>query len=322
MKITAVIISSQHKNEGILTSLFSAAREIATDASLSAWYLCDDGQIPLKYNVGQVFVFRIKESGIYSAESLLPILVRLYDENTPDVMLFPADSVGRELAVRLTERINVPCITDIYGFSTDATNRFVLKQSYNAALVSKYKYKTPIIFTVITSIFESNDTAIVDKDNSENTYQELYAEDVSSIYGHAEILPTESFPDIGNTKRVIAIGQGIGTIENAEIAAAFSEMINGMIGGSRPAIINGWVPFSRQIGMSGNIIHPEICIVLGASGARAFAIGIKDSKFIIGVNTDENAALFNICDIGAVCDASDFLVSLIDLFCLEIDCND
>jgi electron transfer flavoprotein alpha subunit len=321
VKIACILISSQHKEPEVIAGLTVAAKAIAADASIAVWWLNDDKADEFailntgnqKMQAEKVLICNVSNSEFYCAEAMLPILSRLFSEESPDILLFSSDTAGHELAVRLSYRLKLFCATDACAFDEEDNELIVCRMVYNAALMAKFRYDIPAVITVQTTSFQQDAGIAPERQNSKETdvlYQTAEAEDLSMPYKDISLQVSEAIAGLENAKRIVAIGRGIGSRENAAAATVFAEKINGMIGGSRPVTIDGWVPYTRQIGMSGHIVHPELCIILGASGAQAFAIGVRNSKLIIGVNTEKRAALFKICDVGAVCDAAEFLTAL------------
>ena len=88
--------------------------------------------------------------------------------------------------------------------------------------------------------------------------------------------------------------------------------LGGAVGGTRAAVDEGWIEFSRQIGQTGQIVRPRLYIGFGVSGAIHHLIGMKNSKNIIVVNKDIRAPILKIADIGVVGDINDILPELIE----------
>ena len=103
---------------------------------------------------------------------------------------------------------------------------------------------------------------------------------------------------------MIAAGRGVRNKENAEFLQKSAEALGGELGVSRPAAMNAWAPMNRLIGVSGAMLKPDICIAAGVSGAAAFYAGIEKSKFIVAINTDEQAPIMKKADVAV---ADDFV---------------
>jgi electron transfer flavoprotein alpha subunit len=111
---------------------------------------------------------------------------------------------------------------------------------------------------------------------------------------------------------VIAGGRGLqdagGFMALGELARAIGDAA---VGATRPVVDAGWSPFSTQIGQTGKTVRPAVFIAVGVSGAAQHAVGMKDSAWIVAVNTDPEAPIFQLADLGVVADAATFVPALI-----------
>ncbi len=118
--------------------------------------------------------------------------------------------------------------------------------------------------------------------------------------------------DVDLTKQdvLVAVGRGIQSKDNLELAEELAEALGGAVCGSRPVIDQGWLPLSRQVGKSGVIVKPKLYVAAGISGAPEHVEGMKGSGLIVAFNTDPRAPIFNIAHYGVVADALDLLPAL------------
>ena len=116
--------------------------------------------------------------------------------------------------------------------------------------------------------------------------------------------------DITRQDVLIAVGRGIGSEANLEVAEDLAAALGGAVCGSRPVIDQGWLTLVRQVGKSGATVKPRLYVAAGISGAPEHAEGMKDSELIIAVNTDAGAPIFSVAHYGIVDDATDVLEAL------------
>ncbi len=118
--------------------------------------------------------------------------------------------------------------------------------------------------------------------------------------------------DVDLTKQdvLVAVGRGIQSKDNLELAEELAQALGGAVCGSRPVIDQGWLPLSRQVGKSGVIVKPKLYVAVGISGAPEHVEGMKDSALIVAFNTDPRAPIFNIAHYGVVSDALELLPAL------------
>ena len=116
--------------------------------------------------------------------------------------------------------------------------------------------------------------------------------------------------DITAQEVLIAVGRGISSEANLEVAEDLADALGGAVCGSRPVIDQGWLPMVRQVGKSGLTVKPRLYVAAGISGAPEHVEGMKDSELIIAVNTDAGAPIFSVAQYGIVDDATDVLEAL------------
>ena len=119
------------------------------------------------------------------------------------------------------------------------------------------------------------------------------------------IEPEAGDVDITAQEVLVAIGRGIGSKDDVEVAEELAEALGAAVAGSRPLIDAGWLPKTRQVGKSGLKVSPKVYLALGISGAPEHVEGMKSAATIIAVNTDENAPIFNVAHYGMTEDLFD-----------------
>lgn len=119
------------------------------------------------------------------------------------------------------------------------------------------------------------------------------------------IEPEAGDVDITAQEILVAIGRGIGSKDDIEVAEELADELDAAVAGSRPLIDAGWLPKTRQVGKSGLKVSPKLYLALGISGAPEHIEGMKGSSTIVAVNSDKQAPIFNIAHYGMVADLFD-----------------
>lgn len=246
-------------------------------------------------------------------------LFSLFSGERPELVLFEDGIRSRELALRLAFDAQAACMTEVRGFKRGEALS-LLRSSYNANLTAVLELPLPTaerpgVFTVVPGDFPpvseaGEQAAFAPKMRRVELSCNAGAKEAE---GSAVLLPAKAETGLKSAKRVVICGHGMGGAEKAQSARDLAKAFSASLGGTRPAAIDGWIDHSQLVGISGSFIKPEICIVLGASGARAFAAGVRESGLMIAVNTDETAAIFRMSDAGAVCDCAEFAQELAKL---------
>ena len=104
----------------------------------------------------------------------------------------------------------------------------------------------------------------------------------------------------------------MGDAEHFKLVEELAALLGGVVGASRPAIEEGWISRTHQIGQSGKIVAPKLYIACGISGAMQHISGAMGAKYIVAINKDEAASIFNVADVGIVGDVREILPMLIE----------
>ena len=112
---------------------------------------------------------------------------------------------------------------------------------------------------------------------------------------------------------VVAAGRGIGPEDNLDLLSRLAALFpKSAVAGSRIVCDAGWLPYHRQVGVTGATVAPELYLACGISGAFQHLAGMSGSRFVVAINSDPHAAIFNAADVGIVEDLNTFLPLLID----------
>ena len=109
---------------------------------------------------------------------------------------------------------------------------------------------------------------------------------------------------------VVSGGRGIGSAQNFEMVRELARVLGGAVGATRPACDEGWTPVSLQVGQSGKVVSPKIYIAVALSGAMSHITGCLGSKYIVAINKDKEANIFNVAQFGIVADYKEVLPAL------------
>ena len=111
---------------------------------------------------------------------------------------------------------------------------------------------------------------------------------------------------------IVSGGRGMGSKENFALVDDLAKLLGGVVGATRPAIEDGWVSKIHQVGQSGKIVAPKLYIACGISGATQHVSGIMNSGYIVAINKDEDAPIFDVANVGIVGDVMKVLPVMIE----------
>ncbi|MBR6444424.1 MAG: electron transfer flavoprotein subunit alpha/FixB family protein [Firmicutes bacterium] len=240
------------------------------------------------------------------AEEVLKSVAPLCREQ---LILFAPDSFCEELAVRLSVRLGGTSMTDALGiFAEDGAVR-IERRIYGGHLTGTFLLKKgPFLISLSRSLDEADPV-------SGEIEETVTAEQVKE--SDRKITPVPAGSDLEEAKTVVIGGRGLRSRDGAERLAEMASKMGAAVGGSRPVIMNAWMKREKLVGVSGAMIHPELCIVCGASGSPAFYEGIRRSKTILAVNTDERAPIMKKADACVCADWQEVMKALTGLIAKE-----
>ncbi len=247
-------------------------------------------------------------------ESYLQLLSQLFDRYPMDLMLFPSDGLGKELATRLAYRLN--------GSSCLQVQTCYLVSGLASGLASgKIEVKKPVYGSNLTATFTlEHPPYCLSMAKQPCRPAKMVPVECQEIFNLNQVqchwvkecltIPDLSDNGLANSDLVLVVGQGARNKETVDLLQGIANALGAELGASRPVVMNAWTDMNRLIGASGLILSPKLCIAAGVSGTAVFTAGIKASEFIVAINTDSNAPIFQIAHVGIVGELQPLLLEL------------
>ena len=242
-------------------------------------------------------------------------VVDLVKETSFDYICFLHTAAGCQAAAATAAGIGATCISAVTGVRMENRDIIFQRSLFNGKLAMEtVPTRRPVVLTVLPGAFgkascnneesAQPDITCINAAGSSDGYQPLAissAEETDAAIDRADI--------------IIAAGRGIGSEENLELVHRLARLFpNAAVAASRPLCDLKWLPYSRQVGATGKTVTPKLYLACGISGAQQHLYGMKDSQWIVAVNTDPNAAIFSVADYCVVADVTAFLPVLADLY--------
>ncbi len=232
------------------------------------------------------------------AEIAVPHLQQLIQREAYTHLLMAATSSGKDILPRLGAVLDVQPITGVTSIEDDHT--FVRPIYAGNALTTVQSSDAITLLTIQPTAFEKALPTEVRPEHNELPLIMPTHPHITAF--HSSELVAQDRPTLAQARVVVAGGRGIGSSEGFSELAAFADKIGAAMGATRAAVDAGFAPNDWQIGQTGKTIAPDIYIAVGISGAIQHVSGIQDSGTIVAINTDKDAPIFDMADIGLVAD--------------------
>jgi electron transfer flavoprotein alpha subunit len=232
--------------------------------------------------------------------------------NVPDLILFGTTYGGRDVAARLSVKLDKPVLSNNTELSVDGDAVVASTPVFGGTQIVRTKLTagTPNIVLVRPKSFAAEESG-----GGAATVAELAVPDLGAT-GAAKVVDRHveeaTGPKLDEAAVVVSGGRGLGEASKYEMVETLAKLLKGAPGASRAIVDAGWVPYSHQVGQTGKVVKPNVYIALGISGATQHMVGMKGSKNIIAINKDAEAPIFSISDLGIVGDVHKVVPKLIE----------
>jgi electron transfer flavoprotein alpha subunit len=254
------------------------------------------------------------EDAIYTDYLTLPAaetVAGLIQKQSPAVMLFASSYSGRDLVANLSARLDCGAITDVGDFqlqdgSVEATIPALGASYQNTSTLVSQGTK---LLVVRPKSFEPK---VNEQPVSVDEISAASAEELRKVHMKERVVVKREGPSLEGAKIVISGGRGLKGEEQFAILKELADVLGGAVGASRAAVDAGWVPYAMQIGQTGKTVKPDVYFAIGISGAVQHLSGMKTSKYIVTINKDPEAPIFQYSDFGIVGDLFKVVPQLIE----------
>ncbi|MBQ7449820.1 electron transfer flavoprotein subunit alpha/FixB family protein [bacterium] len=269
-----------------------------------------------KYGFNKVYLVKDDRYERYSSELYTNAVCNIVNEIQPEIMLFPATRLGRDLAPKVAARLNFGLTADCTEFDINekgqlASTRPTFGGSLMATILSKSQTQ---MATARANVFKAIEVA--EPANIEIEERFYLTNDIADLVEIIDFKPFEANDgqNIVDAEIVVAGGMGMKNKEGFELLKKFADILGGQVGASRKAVEAGLADVSVQIGQTGKTVTPKLYIACGIAGAIQHLVGMNMSDKIIAINSDPNAPIFKNADYGIVGDVFEVLPKFIDRF--------
>ena len=313
---------SQYKNvyvfieqrEGVIQNvaleLLGKARELADAlnekvyAILLGHNLSTQAQECIAYGADTVLRVDAPELETYVTEPYAQAIYQIVKENKPSIVLIGATTIGRDLGPRLSARIETGLTADCTGLEiSEERDLLMTRPAFGGNLMATIicKDHRPQMSTVRPGVMRigQRDT------NRQGTIEDVTIRFDKSKF-RVRVLETlkeqKNLIDITEAHILVSGGRGVGNTEGFDLLRAMANTIGAEVSASRAMVDAGVLGHERQVGQTGKTVRPDVYFAMGISGAIQHLAGMEEAEYIIAINKDKYAPIFNVADLGIVGD--------------------
>jgi electron transfer flavoprotein alpha subunit len=297
----------------VTLELLTEARSVAGTVAAVAWGSETAAQAAALGEYGATTVYDVGDLGgaLPGVPVAAAMAALIEGGNAPDAILIPATYDGRDVAGRLSAKLDRPVLTNVTGLvagDTLSSQHPIFGGSHT--VTATFTGEGPAIFVIRAKSFAAESSGGAAAEVVAAPAPDAGASNGAKIVErHVE---ERSGPKLDEAPVVVSGGRGLGAAENYALIEELAKLLHGAAGASRAIVDAGWVPYSHQVGQTGKTVKPTVYVACGISGATQHLVGMKGSKNIVAINKDAEAPIFSIADLGIVGDVHKVLPALIE----------
>lgn len=284
----------------------------------------DQAQKLVEYGADEVIVVDTPELKDYITEQYSQALYQIADECKPNIMLFGATTIGRDLAPRLAARMKTGLTADCTKLeiaSEEEGKQFrMTRPAFGGNLMATIvcPENRPQMSTVRPGVMQKRAQEV----GRVGVIRE-FAPKFDAAKFNVKLIETiredKTVVDIAEAKVLVSGGRGVQNQEGFDKLSQLAEVLGGQVASSRAMVDNGVVSHDRQVGQTGKTVRPNLYIACGISGAIQHLAGMEESDLIIAINKDKYAPIFSVADLGIVCDLHKLVPMLTERIKKEVE---
>jgi electron transfer flavoprotein alpha subunit len=256
---------------------------------------------------GETLVVDNAAAANYNADAWTAAIVAAVESSGADLVLISNTPTGWDVAPRVAALLDAGFVSDCFKISNEGDNHVFTRRVFNGKLDAQLTASSDRVVASVqpgaTAPFEGS---------TDGSTQSLDVDFSGVRTKFVEVKTAESTGvDLTKADIIVSGGRGVGDPEKfPEVIQPLADALGGAMGASRPVVDAGWLPHPYQVGSSGQVVSPKLYIACGISGAIQHLVGMKSSNFIVAINKDPDAPIFEVADLGIVADLFEVVPAL------------
>ncbi len=263
--------------------------------------------IPLT-GISEVTFYYNKELSEYSSSAYTSLITKHITDNNFSEIFISNTALGKDLAPRLAAKLDCGLVMDCTTLEIVDNTIIATRPIFAGKMLMKQKLTSAVkVYNLRPNAF-----GIIEKEPSVVNIDKVEVADVCLSTKTVEVKKNEGKLDVAEADIIVSGGRGMKGPENFNLIENLANELNAAVGASRAVVDAGWRHHAEQVGQTGKTVSPNLYIAVGISGAIQHVAGMRSSKYIVAINKDKDAPIFQIADYGIVADAFEVLPSIIE----------
>ncbi|WP_317855709.1 electron transfer flavoprotein subunit alpha/FixB family protein [Chakrabartyella piscis] len=264
----------------------------------------------------------------YATEPYTKAITAIVNEYDPEIMLFGASSIGRDVAPRVASRVKTGLVADTTGLRMAKTEAEFAKEASmgctdptRALLMTRPAFGGNIMATLMCPRTKPQMATVrpgvmkrIEKDTTKTGELIKFPIEFTAADMNIEILDVvkadKKSVDLTEATMIVSGGRGVGNAEGFSYIRDMADALGAEVGSSRACVDAQWIEKDRQVGQTGKTVRPLLYMACGISGAIQHVAGMENSEVVISINKNESAPIFEVSDLGIVGDLKVILPKL------------
>ena len=260
-----------------------------------------------KYGIQKVMHIKNSDLANYTSSGYTDLISNLAKEFDYDIFILSNTALGKDLAPRLSIRLDAGCIVDCIKLNFSGSELTFTRPTYaGKALIDFKLLSNKKVITLRPNVFKAQ--LVVNPSLAEIVVREI--SDVNLKSKVTSFKKSEGKLDVAEADIIVSGGRGMKGAENFHLIEELADALSAAVGASRAVVDAGWRPHSEQVGQTGKTVSPTLYVACGISGAIQHLAGMSSSKYIVAINKDKDAPIFSVADYGISGDLFEIIPAL------------
>lgn len=293
--------------------MFTAGRDLAAELGVPFTFAYLGSELEeAQSQVGElddairIVTRELEEVEPYVYDAWLDAAEAVVRETNPRVVIVPGTTIGADYGPRLATRLDYPMTTYVTSLGVEdggvVVTRNVLGGRAQTAI--RCDPETPLVVSCEPGLFDPSPIGNIDAVTLQDVFAELAPETTDDK-------AVKTGPKLTDADRVVSGGRGMKDEKGIQLIEELAETLGAALGSSGAAVLQGMLPHELQVGSSGVVIRPKLYLAVGLSGTPQHTYGMRESQYIVAINKDPNAPIFQMADFGIVGDLFEVVPALI-----------